>query len=816
VITHYAQTAIGILSPRVTVEYNKIIPEKQIGTINPGASIYIRDASITSAVVRFNEITNAFGVSGSTSWSGLRVQNMATGAAPNIDMSGNLIYNNNTATGCAGRRFGFISDASATAIGCAGAFRLQNIWWGSAAGPGAYTAAQGGCTFGAAAYSTVRNDACASPTQSTNASSTGDVASTNSAANRQMIFFPWALFRGTMESVTGAAPQVLAIPAAGAGPTGNDRFSQHAISLPQLAAPSFLRIWSPSDRHGVDNSVEFELIPPVAFVGGDAVVTIEYDPATDIDPIGSDELAMRAAYWDGGLSAWVFIPSTVDTGLNTVSAPIANLPSATTFSAQIFDGPLTSITASNPTYTLGTSAVGLVSSASIVDYVGAGTATVTVTIDNIADGAAEVLAATAVGSLSVNYSAPTLTISGTGTDAEFAATLASLTYFNPIGGTAGLRNLSVVASDGTMSSFTTTLTVDVEEPAFLPPTFAGFSVPSYTNTQAVTVTLGAIAGDLNATDTLQLAEDGGFTANLQGYNDPLGPTVVYNVSAGEGSKAISGRVNGPGGSATAGPETVILDTTPPSSSASFADNAIVATTIAVGFTASDNFALAGTELYAATPSAAAAATGLVGTGTSGTFSNFTLTENGLYGFHTRATDEAGNVEAAPAAADVEVAVSILANSAVTLPFSATATSRSFPMESGLNITITLANVTTPGTITVERILANPGSLAVDAGLPSTGFLAPQYLVITNSGVSFDAATLVIRYDEAALGTLNETELNAVFRIDGTTSQLLAIPSANATIDTTANTITVTGITGFSSWLIGNQQATVADWSLLAE
>jgi 6-phosphogluconolactonase (cycloisomerase 2 family) len=137
-----------------------------------------------------------------------------------------------------------------------------------------------------------------------------------------------------------------------------------------------------------------------------------------------------------------------------------------------------------------------------------------------------------------------------------------------------------------------------------------------------------------------------------------GGNFTYTATAGESSYSFytiatdkAGNVEG----APASPDaTTVLDTTPPTSSASSPSH-VDSRSFTVSYSASDGpgSGLGKVDLYAKSPSASGYSKVATDStpGATGSF-NFTATDGGgIYGFYTIATDKGGHVEAAPASAD---------------------------------------------------------------------------------------------------------------------------------------------------------------------
>ncbi|NJR32899.1 MAG: hypothetical protein HC778_09000, partial [Chamaesiphon sp. CSU_1_12] len=95
---------------------------------------------------------------------------------------------------------------------------------------------------------------------------------------------------------------------------------------------------------------------------------------------------------------------------------------------------------------------------SLVDKNSANLAGATITITNLLDGAAETLAATTTGSIAASYNNGTLTLSGTGTVAQYQQVLRSITYNNTAANPdLADRSIQFVVDDGMSNSNTSIL-----------------------------------------------------------------------------------------------------------------------------------------------------------------------------------------------------------------------------------------------------------------------------------------------------------------------------------------------------------------------
>ncbi|MCC5877574.1 MAG: hypothetical protein JJU11_15245, partial [Candidatus Sumerlaeia bacterium] len=173
--------------------------------------------------------------------------------------------------------------------------------------------------------------------------------------------------------------------------------------------------------------------------------------------------------------------------------------------------------------------------------------------------------------------------------------------------------------------------------------------------------------------------------------------------------------------------------------------------------------------------------------------------NGEYYFASVAIDNAGNVEAPPGAEDPGD-VAVLYNSAENGDFAVTFDADGialFPIAQNVVVEITLAGTTGPVTLTVSR---TPGNNAPNGFDPAK--LINEYLTITGN---LDGATASISWPfDPANDNLDVTH-NTVFQTSG--GNLINVYP----VGSGSNPVIINGITSFSDWWIGNNDADVTDW-----
>ena len=308
-------------------------------------------------------------------------------------------------------------------------------------------------------------------------------------------------------------------------------------------------------------------------------------------------------------------------------------------------------------------------------------------------------------------------------------------------------------------------------------------------------------------DTIELSEVSNFIPNV---SVPVtGADITYTfANTTDGVKTLYARLRNTGGVSTSRSNTIQLDATPPSAMASSPATKVggdINGTYSAGDTGGSG--LREVVLHARKDASAWASAGTV---TGGTFATVPAAGDGEYFFHAVATDNAGNVSPVPLDDSDPGQASTLYNEVPNSDFTrAVATEPSvallFPMkDGGVNVQVTLAGVTAPGTLTVSRTENNTNGASID---PAT-LIGQRWTITPAGGLAFGSATLMFTYEESLLNSLPESAITAAYEVDGTAFTMHA-----CMVDTTANTATVTGVTSFSDWYLGNSTARVGDWTL---
>jgi hypothetical protein len=290
-----------------------------------------------------------------------------------------------------------------------------------------------------------------------------------------MNYIPFALFRGE-HGFVGPGSASIAIPAEATPPLGNDRYWKHQMNLTGLSAEALVKISSPLNRQGVDNSADFS-VDGATFTN--ATITVHYQPGAE----GIlDETTVRLVKWNAPTSTWVEVPgATLDTVENTVTGVVTELGQ---YAARENGGaPLTDLnggaagTGTSGAFVATNGPLSLTDPAAEIFVSSANLTSASAVLDVAPDGADEVLIADTTGTgITAVYDVPsrTLSLSGVDTVANYNTVLRTIQYNNTSGSpTNAPRVVTISASNayGTGSSATATIT-SVQ----LPVSLSGMSV----------------------------------------------------------------------------------------------------------------------------------------------------------------------------------------------------------------------------------------------------------------------------------------------------------------------------------------------------
>lgn len=184
---------------------------------------------------------------------------------------------------------------------------------------------------------------------------------------------------------------------------------------------------------------------------------------------------------------------------------------------------------------------------------------------------------------------------------------------------------------------------------------------------------------------------------------------------------------------------------------------------------------------------------------------------GTYYLQSVAYDKAGHEEAGGVPSgtsgigDISVVYVPLINGPLTLDVpTGPSVELLFPLTNDLSVTIILPNVTVGGTITVERQQDRTNT----AGIPENTLIPQKWIITSSIGLTWDTATgatIIFEYDDSStgLGLLSELDdLNIVYAVESTPEPPREYEGSQIAFDYTNNRLTVTGVTGFSTWYVG--------------
>ncbi len=362
--------------------------------------------------------------------------------------------------------------------------------------------------------------------------------------------------------------------------------------------------------------------------------------------------------------------------------------------------------------------------------------------------------------------------------------------------------VSFTTNDADEGSFSISLTGFVGEV----PTFASFTVAGGAVAQSANPVPFAFteSGSFPAT-SIEVSEDSDFTT-FQSYPVP-GGTYDYTFASGiSGARTLYARLlNAAGASASQSVNTILDNLSPNATITPVYENRVVTATFTYNpYTTTDSHSgvkevdvwlkpPGGTWNYAFTQNPP-----------TGNF-NFTATDGpGIYLLDIVARDFAGNTSAPPTSINGKRVIAFNPVENGPFPFhfpSPLATTIYFPMEATRQASITFAPAPTTGVLTVQRFETNANA----AGLDPDSLINESWTITGSGGFSFTSANIAFGYDTALLNGLDETtELINAYRVEG-----LTVTTFPGTVDSFSHRFTVTGVTGFSDWFIGEPMPTTS-------
>lgn len=468
VIEDFSQAGVSTERSNIRIIGNRISSFAP-SNIDHNGAIYVRNGLVNSVTIRDNILgPNPFQRTTPVG-AAINLQAFATTLVSNGSLfTGNIYFNNrqvNATTGPDRVAFG-IQPTTVLGSNCGTSVNVTNSWWGTANGP--VSARRGGnTTYGGVITDQLLVDACTGQVlpESTNATTgTGESIGNRGRNSTQPIqFFPWALFRGDF-ALAGPGSVTVDIPAEAVAPFGNDRYFFHSLTANGLDQEGLVRVWSPANRQGLDNSVEFS-VEGTSFTN--ASVRVHFQPGAENI---SNANTVRLVRWNSTTNRWSLVPgSTLDLTSNTVSGVVTELGQ---FGAREgggapaadLNGPaLVGTDREIPSHRTLDGPLPLTSTDSFLAASSANLTSMTVILEGIQDAGEEVLAADTTGTnITASYNAVTgvLLLSGVDTVDNYQSVLRSLTYensaTNPQDGTRTV-SLTVEDSYGVGDSATVTL-----------------------------------------------------------------------------------------------------------------------------------------------------------------------------------------------------------------------------------------------------------------------------------------------------------------------------------------------------------------------
>jgi hypothetical protein len=192
------------------------------------------------------------------------------------------------------------------------------------------------------------------------------------------------------------------------------------------------------------------------------------------------------------------------------------------------DAPTLVAGGASPAFTEDGAAVAVDPAITPSDVDSANLSSATVTITNLLDAGAETLAASTGGtSITAVYAAPTLTLTGSDTLANYQAVLRSITYNNTSQNpNTTARSISFVVNDGTSNSNTVTKTLSITPSNDAPVLTSGAGVPVFTEDGAPAVVDGGLT--ISDVDSANLAT---ATVTITNLLNAGSETLAVNVGA---------------------------------------------------------------------------------------------------------------------------------------------------------------------------------------------------------------------------------------------------------------------------------------------
>ena len=311
------------------------------------------------------------------------------------------------------------------------------------------------------------------------------------------------------------------------------------------------------------------------------------------------------------------------------------------------------------------------------------------------------------------------------------------------------------------------------------------SSPALTNQTSFNVSYTATAGSAGLAQVALYAQAPGQTGYTKVATNSSGSgsgSFSYTATAGDGSYGFYTVATDNAGNAQATPSTpqttTLLDTTPPSSTAS-SPTATNQTTFTVSYTAADNTGgsgLAQVALYAKAPGQTGYTKVATNTGgaTSGSFSYAAGAGHGTYSFYTIATDQAGNTQTTPAGAQTTTLLD-------TTPPTSTASSPSTSSTTNFTVSYTAAdNSGGSGLAQVALYAKTPGQTAYTKVATNTSGSGTGSFSYTATAGNGTYSFYTIATDQSGNVQATPSSAQTTTNVENATTTTIAAPTSDAT------------------------------------
>jgi hypothetical protein len=238
--------------------------------------------------------------------------------------------------------------------------------------------------------------------------------------------------------INGDGIDDLIIGAGGADPNGNASGQSYVVFGSRSPFSSNINLSTLNGTNGFK----------INGIGTNNLSGISVSSAGDINDDGIDDLI---------IGAYAASPNVSQSGQSYVVFGRAGIGSSGTLELSQLSGSTTDGIDFSTTFT-GTAIAIVDTDLTLVDRNSPNLTGATITITNLLNGAAETLAATTTGSITASYSTGVLTLSGTGTVAQYQQVLRTVTYNNTAAApNSTARTITFVVDDGASNSNTSTL-----------------------------------------------------------------------------------------------------------------------------------------------------------------------------------------------------------------------------------------------------------------------------------------------------------------------------------------------------------------------